>query len=445
MKVITLAAALEQGALDANTRTLCRRSITVDGRALTCVHPDYHRAIGPVEALAHSCNTYFATVARRLPRSALDDMLVRVGLGPTTPGVPLVTAALGLGGVRATPRALLDAFCRLADAGTTDVHLKDETRRMLRLGLESAARTGTASALAEAGYSGLAKTGTAPMTGGGYQGLVAAVVNTELPTHAIIVVSPGGTGAHAAALATEILIKHRVPHRVPAAVMSAGASTDGDVAAVWRPGPSDEGERVAVWSSGASAAGIVAAVWRPGPSDEGTCCCLELGRFSRGDRRCRAEAKVSRWGHAHSASGSVDGSAHSDHSSRDCSRRWWIRFGGSANRRLRRPGCGGGGRRPPADRRARSAGRHRAHVCIRQQRPASRRRLWRVRFDALPVAAHVHGRVARSCPLDCRAHADGPQRVPGRCLPVCVVRWAHGAAIPGVGRRCRSPVPACAT
>jgi cell division protein FtsI/penicillin-binding protein 2 len=162
MKVVTLATALEQGVANSGTRILCRRTIDVDGRPLTCVHPDFHRALDPVEAIAHSCNVYFATIARRLPRSALDDMLVRVGLTPSNPGTPLVTTALGLGGVRATPRALLDAFCRLAAAGRTDVHLKDETRRVLRLGLESAARTGTASAFVEAGYSGLAKTGTAP-------------------------------------------------------------------------------------------------------------------------------------------------------------------------------------------------------------------------------------------------------------------------------------------
>ena len=245
MKVITLAAALEQGVADADTRILCRRTIDVDGRTLTCVHPDFHRALDPVEALAHSCNVYFATIARRLPRDAFDDMLVRVGLAPSNPGTPLDTAALGLGGVRATPRALVDAFCRLAGAGGTDVHLKDETRRVIRLGLEMAAKTGTASALAEAGYSGLAKTGTAPMPGGGYQGLVAAVVSTDVPTHAIIVVAPGSTGAHAAALAAEILTRYRVARRAPAEVRIQGHSDQRDRDSVRPSGPSDPGSPTA--------------------------------------------------------------------------------------------------------------------------------------------------------------------------------------------------------
>jgi SpoIID/LytB domain protein len=270
MKVITLAAALEHGAADADTRVLCRRTIDVDGRALQCVHPDFHRAIDPVEALAHSCNVYFATIARRLPRSALDAMLVRIGLSPSNPRIPLVTTALGLDGVRATPRSLLDAFCRFADVGRADVHLKDETRRVLRLGLESAAKTGTAAAFAEAGYSGLAKTGTAPMPGGGYQGLVAAVVNTDLPTHAIIVVAPGSTGAQAATLATEILITHRVPRRVPTVVRP--------------PGSSGMAESESIGSPGRSGAGGGGPDWNPEPAGAG----LPTAQFvASGDTRIR--------------------------------------------------------------------------------------------------------------------------------------------------------------
>ncbi len=213
MKAVTLAAALEHGVANSQTRILCRRTIDVDGRPLTCVHPDFHRALDPVEALAHSCNVYFATLASRLPRTALDDMLVRAGLRPSAPAASTVRAALGLDGVGATPRELLDAFCRMADVGPTRITLADETRRVLRLGFEGAARTGTADALARAGFSGLAKTGTAPMPGGGYHGIVAAVVNTDLPTHAIVVVAPGGTGAQAAALAADVLVRHGVPRR----------------------------------------------------------------------------------------------------------------------------------------------------------------------------------------------------------------------------------------
>jgi SpoIID/LytB domain protein len=214
MKVFALAAALESGAADAETRILCRRTLDVDGHAMTCVHPDLHRGLGPDEALAHSCNVYFATLAKRLQRGALDDVLVRVGLPPSDSAVPLTSVVLGLSGVRATPRAWLEGVVRLAGVTPDAVRLSDRTRHVLRRGLESAVRVGTASALGEAGYSGLAKTGTAPMPGGGYCGIVTAIVNTELPTHAIIVIAPGTSGANAAAMASGILKARGVPPRV---------------------------------------------------------------------------------------------------------------------------------------------------------------------------------------------------------------------------------------
>lgn len=211
VKLATLAAALESGRVTAATRILCRRRANVDGRVIECVHPDLHRPLDPVEALGHSCNEYFATIARQLDRNALNRMLSRLGLSPIDPGTPTVTGALGLAGVKATPRQLLEAFRRIAGASAVDFRLDAATRAVLRRGMEVAARSGTAAALAEAGFSGLAKTGTAPMPAGGYQGLVTAIVSTELPTHAIVVVAPGASGAYAAELAAGILTQHGVP------------------------------------------------------------------------------------------------------------------------------------------------------------------------------------------------------------------------------------------
>ena len=199
IKLATLVAAADDGLVDESTRIACRRTISVDGTRLTCVHPDLHRPLSAAEALGYSCNVFFATVAQRLRRSSLDAALVRMGLPPLAPGAPTASGALGLAGIRATPRQLLEAFLRVVGASRVDITLADTTRGMLRRGVEMAARTGTASALAAAGFSGLAKTGTAQMPGGGYYGIVTAVVNTELPTHASVVVVPGGAGADAAA------------------------------------------------------------------------------------------------------------------------------------------------------------------------------------------------------------------------------------------------------
>jgi SpoIID/LytB domain protein len=211
MKVAALIALYEQGL--GGVRIPCSRRVVVDGKPLTCVHPDLHRPLTPAEAIGYSCNTYFGTLAPRLSRQSLDSVLVRLGLAPVAPGAPVASAAVGLGGVRATPVQLLEAFLRVIGSSRIAITIPDAARSALRAGMELAARTGTAAALGAAGFSGLAKTGTAPMPGGGIMGLVTAVVNSELPTHAIVVLAPGAAGTDAAAIAAGLLLRHGVPHR----------------------------------------------------------------------------------------------------------------------------------------------------------------------------------------------------------------------------------------
>lgn len=213
LKLATLIAAVEDRLVDDRTRIACRRTATVDGRPITCVHPDLHRPLTAAEAIGYSCNVFFATVAQRLSRQSLDGVLVRLGLPPLAAGAPTASGALGLAGVRATPPQLLEAFLRVVGASRQAITMPETARRILRTGTELAARAGTASALAAAGYSGLAKTGTAPMPGGGYAGIVTAVVNAELPTHAIVVVVPGGAGADAAVAAARLLVRYGAPRR----------------------------------------------------------------------------------------------------------------------------------------------------------------------------------------------------------------------------------------
>jgi SpoIID/LytB domain protein len=211
MKLAALVALYEQGLGD--VRVACTRRVVVDGKTLTCVHPDLHRPLSPADAVGYSCNTYFGTLALRISRQSLDSVLVRLGLGPIAPGSPVASAAVGLGGVRATPVQWLEAFLRVVGVSPVSIALPDAARRALRSGTELAARSGTASALGAAGFSGLAKTGTAPMPGGGTMGLVTAVVSSELPTHAIVVLAPGAAGGDAAAIAADLLRRHGVPHR----------------------------------------------------------------------------------------------------------------------------------------------------------------------------------------------------------------------------------------
>jgi SpoIID/LytB domain protein len=213
MKLVTLIAAVEHGVVDEHTRIMCRRIVTVDGKRLTCVHPDLHRPLTAAEALGYSCNCFFATIAHRLSLESLDGVLIRMGLPAIAGGAPVASSALGLAGMRATPVQLLDAFLRAVGPSRHEIAMPDAARRILRSGTELAVRAGTASALGASGFTGLAKTGTAPMPGGGFAGIVTAEVNAELPTHAIVVLVPGGAGADAAAEAARLLVRYGAPRR----------------------------------------------------------------------------------------------------------------------------------------------------------------------------------------------------------------------------------------
>jgi SpoIID/LytB domain protein len=222
IKMATLAAALESGVIGSDTRMLCPHDVEVDGRRVSCSHPDIGRPIGPAEALAHSCNAYFVSVAGRLRREALDNALGQLGLPPTSPSVPIAAAAIGLGGTRIPADRLLNALVRVT---TGPMRLRDETRRVLLDGLRGAAGYGTASVFRERGISALAKTATASMPGGGYEGLLVAVTPADHPTRAIVVMAPGGAGIDAARLAADMLTTSASGRVAPRAADRAGGPT----------------------------------------------------------------------------------------------------------------------------------------------------------------------------------------------------------------------------
>jgi len=223
IKAFTLAAALERRLVSASTGTVCRRVVTVEGVRYTCAHPDLKRAMTPVEALAHSCNDFFVSLARRLPRADVNRIRVAAGLPPLTPATPLAAALVGLDGPRVTPRALAQALARLAGVGRQPpVPMRDDTRAVLRDALTGAATYGTAAAFGEHRLSAWAKTGTAPMPGGGVAGLVVALWPAPAPTHALVALAPGGAGIDVAETAAGWLERHARPQpAAPAAADSA--------------------------------------------------------------------------------------------------------------------------------------------------------------------------------------------------------------------------------
>ena len=223
MKAVTLVAALESQAIEPDTARVCRRTITVNGKRYTCSHPDLKRALTPAEALAHSCNDFFVSLAPRLSREMFNQVRAKLGLAPVGAGVDLAASFVGLDGPRVTPRTLLDIVVRLVGVDPQrSLSLAADTRRVLLNGLRGAADYGSASALSARKIAAFAKTGTAPMPGGGWMGMVVALEPATKPARAIVVVAPGAAGLDAAAIAADLLSGEGL---VPDAVAVEGPAT----------------------------------------------------------------------------------------------------------------------------------------------------------------------------------------------------------------------------
>ena len=206
VKAVTLVTALEAGVINGESGAMCRRVVTVDGTRYVCAHPDLKRPLSPAEALAHSCNDFFVSLAPRLAREQVNKTRLAAGLPPLASTAALPAALVGLDGPRVTARALIDVIARLAAVGPDPaVPMRPATRTVLIEGLSGAATFGTASVFGERGIQALAKTGTAPMPGGGVAGMIVALVPAAGPTHGIVVVAPGGAGMDAASVAAGLL------------------------------------------------------------------------------------------------------------------------------------------------------------------------------------------------------------------------------------------------
>jgi stage II sporulation protein D len=203
LKVATLMAGLQAGTITPATRFTCRRKVTAGDRQLVCTHPDLGRPLTPAEALAHSCNDFFVTMAGRLSREALSAATSSLGLGPIAPRASLPLAAVGLAGIESTPEQLLRALVRALDPS---LKIRPETREVLLQGLRGSVEYGGARALRAAGLDGLAQVATVPMAAGGaYHGLAVAVTPSGAPSRGVVVMLPGGSGEEAAAIAAQAL------------------------------------------------------------------------------------------------------------------------------------------------------------------------------------------------------------------------------------------------
>src|ERR1700753_1202006 len=120
LKPLFLTAALQQHEILPQTTVFCRRNLhIVDGvhdYNLPCTHPQSDAAFAAREALAYSCNQYFAVLADRIPTPQLAAILQDYGL-PQAP-TPLTREqkellVLGLEGITVSPAQMATAYRKL--------------------------------------------------------------------------------------------------------------------------------------------------------------------------------------------------------------------------------------------------------------------------------------------------------------------------------------------
>jgi len=131
IKPFTMLTALRAGTLDEESRSFCRGHYEHEGFRVTCSHPRYKTAFGPAQALANSCNYFFARTAEALDGDLYARTLRGFGFGAqtrgggdsesagqlprATPGVPEMLGDSEQ--LRVTPAQLATAYAALFNGG----------------------------------------------------------------------------------------------------------------------------------------------------------------------------------------------------------------------------------------------------------------------------------------------------------------------------------------
>jgi cell division protein FtsI/penicillin-binding protein 2 len=198
VKPLLLEYALEHSIVNPEMEVYCRRNLHVGGRALPCTHPADHPVFTAESALAESCNTWFAELARRYSGPELEAALDDAHLPHSPMGAANVEqrqlAVLGLEGVTTSPLELAMAYRDLLER-------MPPTGPVAR-GLQDSVGYGMANPAAVPGVTILGKTGTASdvretWTHGWFAGAI--------PGRMVIVIYvPHGDGGTAASLAQKL-------------------------------------------------------------------------------------------------------------------------------------------------------------------------------------------------------------------------------------------------
>jgi cell division protein FtsI/penicillin-binding protein 2 len=171
IKTFTALAALRAGVITENTRIRCRGKYKRDDVIDACVHPPKLPPFNPAEALAYSCNYFFATTGERLDSETFAQLLGEFGFGQPTsidgqsessgvlargrwqPQSPLGEGAF----LQVTPLQMATAYAALFNGGAllkpncdgvrkvrAQLRIDDKERSMLLEGMRGAVSFGTA-------------------------------------------------------------------------------------------------------------------------------------------------------------------------------------------------------------------------------------------------------------------------------------------------------------
>jgi penicillin-binding protein 2 len=203
LKPILLEYALRHGIVTPQTEVFCRRNLRIEARSLACTHPADENAFTAENALAESCNSYFAELARRFSSTQLGDALRTAGI----PYEPLHRASeedreltvLGLQGTAVSPFELARAYRGMMLSLPAD-------GPVVR-GLAESVSYGMADGASVPGMAILGKTGTASDPGRSWtHGWFAGVLPGRL---VVVVFVPRGDGGTAAELARRFFVALR--------------------------------------------------------------------------------------------------------------------------------------------------------------------------------------------------------------------------------------------
>jgi len=200
LKPLLLSTALQQNLISPTTTVFCRRDLRIDNQPYPCTHPHSNTPFNAQEALAYSCNTWFASLALRYTTSRLVETLNAFHFyHVTSPESPeqKQLLALGLAGITTSPEEIATAYRILAG------QFQLPFEKPVADGLHDSVSFGMAHSADAPGFDISGKTGTAsnlprqPWSHGWFAGL-ATIHRVPL---VISLYLPQGNGADAAHLA----------------------------------------------------------------------------------------------------------------------------------------------------------------------------------------------------------------------------------------------------